>query len=54
MAIYRNNVQPEIIPNDQGNRLTHSCVSFTNEERLIGEAAFNTAGSNPKNTICGD
>ncbi|XXG54692.1 hypothetical protein AAC387_Pa03g2506 [Persea americana] len=41
----------EIITNDQGNRLTPSCVAFTKTERLIGEAAKNQAGKNPANTI---
>ncbi|CAI9111859.1 OLC1v1012188C1 [Oldenlandia corymbosa var. corymbosa] len=37
----------EIIANDQGNRTTPSYVAFTNEERLIGNAAFNLVGLNP-------
>lgn len=41
----------EIIANDQGNRTTPSYVSFTNEERLIGEAAKNSASSNTANTV---
>lgn len=41
----------EIIANDQGNRTTPSYVSFTNEERLIGDAAKNMASSNPSNTV---
>lgn len=41
----------EIIANDQGNRTTPSFVGFTNEERLIGDAAKNSASSNPKNTV---
>jgi len=41
----------EIIANDQGNRTTPSYVSFTNEERLIGEAAKSAAASNPLNTV---
>jgi len=41
----------EIIANDQGNRTTPSYVSFTAEERLIGEAAKSNAANNPLNTI---
>ena len=41
----------EIIANDQGNRTTPSYVSFTNEERLIGDGAKNHASMNPENTI---
>ena len=41
----------EIVPNDQGNRITPSYVAFTDEERLVGDAAKNQAAVNPKNTI---
>ncbi|ESX02674.1 hypothetical protein KL918_002557 [Ogataea parapolymorpha] len=41
----------EIIPNDQGNRITPSYVAFTEEERLVGDAAKNQIASNPTNTI---
>ncbi|XP_047963354.1 heat shock cognate 70 kDa protein-like [Salvia hispanica] len=41
----------EIIPNDQGNRTTPSCVAFTENERLIGEAAMNQVASAPTNTV---
>jgi L1 cell adhesion molecule like protein len=41
----------EIIANDQGNRTMPSYVSFTKDERLIGEAAKTNAASNPKNTV---
>ena len=41
----------EIIANDQGNRTTPSYVSFTQEERLIGDAAKSSAASNPSNTV---
>lgn len=41
----------EIITNDQGNRITPSYVAFTEEERLVGDAAKNQAAANPKNTV---
>ena len=41
----------EIIANDQGNRITPSYVAFTEEERLIGDAAKNQLTQNPKNTV---
>ena len=41
----------EILANDQGNRTTPSYVAFTDEERLIGDAAKNQANYNPKNTV---
>lgn len=43
----------EIIPNDQGNRITPSYVAFADvtAERLVGDAAKNQAASNPLNTV---
>ncbi|CAH1446010.1 unnamed protein product [Lactuca virosa] len=41
----------QIIPNDQGNRTTPSCISFVDGERLIGDGALNKAAMNPANTI---
>ncbi|XP_074281622.1 luminal-binding protein-like [Silene latifolia] len=41
----------EIIANDQGNRITPSWVGFTDNERLIGEAAKNQAAANAERTI---
>ncbi|KAK7457040.1 ATPase with role in protein import into the ER [Stygiomarasmius scandens] len=41
----------EIIANDQGNRITPSWVSFSDDERLIGDSAKNVYHSNPKNTV---
>ncbi|XP_078170255.1 heat shock cognate 70 kDa protein-like [Carex rostrata] len=46
-----NHGRVEIITNDQGNRTTPSCVAFTADERLIGEAAKNQGDMNPRNTI---
>lgn len=49
----------EIIPNDQGNRITPSYVAFvtndnidgSNEQRLVGDSAKNQATLNPEHTI---
>ncbi|KAL4438227.1 hypothetical protein ABPG77_010588 [Micractinium sp. CCAP 211/92] len=41
----------QIIENDSGNRTTPSMVAFTDEERLVGEAARNQAAQNPHNTV---
>lgn len=45
------NGRVEIIPNELGSRITPSVVAFTDEERLIGEAAKNQASTNPTRTI---
>jgi len=50
VGIYKNG-RVEIIPNDQGNRITPSYVAFTDDERLIGEAAKNQATINPAQTL---
>ena len=50
VGVMRNN-KIEIIPNQLGNRLTPSWVSFTEKETLIGYAAKNKSISNLKNTI---
>lgn len=41
----------EILVNDQGNRITPSYVAFTDEERLVGDAAKNQYAANPTNTV---
>ena len=41
----------EIIPNDMGNRTTPSVVAFTENYRLIGEAAKAQITTNPQNTV---
>lgn len=41
----------DIIVNDQGNRITPSYVAFTDEERLVGDAAKNQYAANPTRTI---
>ena len=45
------NQHVEIIANDQGHRTTPSYVSFTEEDRLIGDPAKSASSSNYKNTI---
>lgn len=45
------NDRVEIIANDQGNRTTPSYVAFTDQERLIGDAAKNQVALNPENTV---
>ncbi|CBX96217.1 hypothetical protein IAQ61_001395 [Plenodomus lingam] len=45
------NGKVEIITNDQGNRITPSWVAFTDDERLVGDAAKNQFASNPHRTI---
>merc|ERR1711937_75562 len=50
VGIYKNG-RVEIIPNDQGNRITPSYVAFTEDERLIGEAAKTQATINPSQTL---
>ena len=50
VGIFKNG-QVEIIPNEQGSRITPSVVAFTDEERLVGEAAKNQASVNPERTI---
>ncbi|KAJ6550451.1 heat shock cognate 70 [Mycena vulgaris] len=45
------NDRVEIIANDQGNRTTPSYVSFSDNERLIGDAAKNQVAMNPTNTV---
>jgi heat shock protein 5 len=50
VGVYKNG-RVEIIANDLGNRITPSYVAFTENERLIGEAAKNQAALNPENTV---
>ena len=45
------NDRVEIIANDQGNRTTPSYVAFTDDERLVGDAAKGQAAANPMNTV---
>ena len=50
VGIYKNG-HVEIITNELGNRITPSVVAFTDEERLIGEAAKNQGTINPERTV---
>ncbi|KAI8853076.1 putative heat shock protein [Chytridium lagenaria] len=50
VGVYKNG-RVEIIANDQGHRITPSYVGFTDEERLVGDAAKNQAPQNPTNTV---
>lgn len=50
VAVYRNGTA-DIIANELGNRTMASVVSFTDEERLIGDGAKNLLSSNSKNTV---
>ncbi|KAJ8646662.1 hypothetical protein MRB53_008410 [Persea americana] len=52
MGVYRNG-RVEIIPNEQGNRITPAMVAFIDIELLIGEAAKNQAALNPERTMYG-
>ena len=50
VGIYRDG-RVDIVPNDQGNRITPSYVAWENDERLIGDAAKNQATINPSETV---
>lgn len=50
VGVYKNG-RVEIIPNELGHRITPSVVAFTDEERLIGDAAKNQASINPERTV---
>ncbi|XP_026444477.1 probable mediator of RNA polymerase II transcription subunit 37e [Papaver somniferum] len=50
VAVWQNG-RVEIIANDQGNRTTPSYVAFTDDQRLIGDAAKNQVALNPINTV---
>ncbi|RMA42822.1 molecular chaperone DnaK [Rhodophyticola porphyridii] len=43
--------QPRVIENSEGARTTPSIVGFTDDERLVGQAAKRQAVTNPDNTI---
>ncbi|MEP1329404.1 molecular chaperone DnaK [Pseudophaeobacter sp.] len=45
--------QPRVIENAEGARTTPSIVAFTDDERLVGQAAKRQAVTNPENTVFG-
>jgi heat shock 70kDa protein 1/2/6/8 len=45
------NDRVEIIANDQGNRTTPSYVAFTDQERIVGDAAKTQSAANAVNTV---
>ena len=50
VGVYKDG-EVQIIANDQGNRTTPSYVAWTEQERLLGDAAKNQVASNPANTV---
>jgi len=50
VAIFQNG-KVDIIANEAGSRITPSVVSFSDHDRLVGEAAKHQMASNPENTI---
>jgi L1 cell adhesion molecule like protein len=53
IAYYSENGEIVIIGNDQGNRTTPSYVTYTEDERLVGDASKNVAVEHLDNTIYG-
>jgi len=51
VGVYRGGGRVEIIPNDQGNRITPSYVAWDGGVRLVGDAAKNQATTNARNTV---
>ena len=43
--------KPKVIENSEGARTTPSIVAFTDNERLVGQAAKRQAVTNPTNTV---
>lgn len=50
VSVWKNN-RVEILANEFSNRITPSCVAFTDKERLIGEVAKSQFLTNRENTI---
>lgn len=52
VGVHRRGIGVEIIPNDQGNRITPSYVAFIdNGQRLVGDSAKNRATLDPTNVV---
>lgn len=51
VAYYSENGEVIIIANDQGNRTTPSFVTYTDDERLVGDASKNVAVEHLENTV---
>uniref|UniRef100_A0A251TKJ5 Putative heat shock protein 70 family n=1 Tax=Helianthus annuus TaxID=4232 RepID=A0A251TKJ5_HELAN len=43
----------EVIPNEQGNNITPSCVAFNDTDLLVGEGAKNQIARSSTNTVFG-
>ncbi|GJR23478.1 heat shock cognate 70 kDa protein-like protein [Tanacetum coccineum] len=52
-AWFDNKNRVEIIPNEQGNKITPSCIAFNDTELSVGEGAKNQIARNPTNTVFG-
>jgi heat shock protein 5 len=50
VGVFKNG-RVEIIPNELGNRITPSQVAFTDDEKLVGEAAKNQLANNPLRSV---
>lgn len=53
VAYYNENGETQIITNDQGYRTTPSYVTYTGEEKLVGNASKNVALEHIENTVFG-
>ncbi|PIL26872.1 transporter [Ganoderma sinense ZZ0214-1] len=51
VCVWQNDLGVAVIPNDEGNRFTPSCVSFTDSECLVGDIAMRNITRNPHNTV---
>lgn len=51
VGYYSESGEVQIIPNDQGNRTTPSYVTYTEDERLVGDSSKSVALEHLKNTV---